>query len=705
MSSKPGAKAPRSTLTNAVLAQALFFASQGVYVNAALPNSKALLETGPVMDMATRDPVEIQRLFHDYPERNLGVVPGFESNLFVLDVDTKNRARGLEALKLIETACGTLPRTLRESTPSGGLHYYYRLNGANIPNGKLNVDGLLGVEVFAKPHNLIAAPSKLGDLHYKVIEQCDIAGLPDLLRDYVLAHFVRRDRTAPVVERNNFVFAEACRMRRHNVADNEAWDKLLLINQRLCSPPLGEPELRKLFRSAWRYEPGYEHTELGNAQLYNDTYGTDLKFVYESKRWLCWDKLRWKEDLSGRVLHCMKIEMRRQLHRAIDIEDPNARKAAVGWAKKSEMKNTMLNSLALVPSEPGMTVPQNALDADAWLLACRNVILDLHSGRPVEPAREQLITKSAAVDFDSDARCPRFMAFLEQIVPSAAVREFLKRYFGYALTSDMREQCMLICWGKGSNGKSTLLNAMLSLMGDYGTQAAAQTWLVKRDTIPNDVAALAGKRLVISTEFNEGERIAASLLKSAIGQDTIKARFMRAEWFDMIPQFKIAFGTNHKPLIDGSDGAMVRRLRLVQFGVQVPEGERDLTLPDTLKTELPGILNWALDGCLAWQRDGLTFPDEVRKSTNDYAQDSDSLGQFVLDCCERGALFASPAQPLYVAYMKWCEANGHRPLNASRFKQALIDRGHGSKRAKTGVMVEGLKLLAKHQEVERYNEY
>jgi putative DNA primase/helicase len=478
-----------------------------------------------------------------------------------------------------------------------------------------------------------------------------------------------------------------------------------MMNQRLCSPPLSEMELKKLFRSAWKYDPAYAMTELGNAQLFGDRHAHDLRWVFESKSWIVWGGFRWEFDKTGHVMQLMKTEMRKLSHAALDIEHDDARKAAIMWARKSEMRRVIDNSLALVPSEPGTTITQSQLDANPWLYACQNALIDLRTGKPVTAQREHLITKSANVQFDPSATCSRFIKFLDRILPNPEVRRFIQRYFGYALTADTREQCMLICWGTGSNGKSTLIGVMQNLMGDYGTQAATSTWMQKRDTIPNDVAALAGRRLVVSSEFEEGMRISQSLLKGATGEDKLSARFMRGEWFEFQPQFKIVFATNHKPVFDGGDAAMVRRIRLVEFGIKIPAEERDRTLPKQLEEEMPGIFNWLLAGCLEWQQHGLPIPDEVAKTTEEYARDSDNIGQFILDRCETKDKYNTASRPIYMAYLSWCAENNLRPYSVARFKQALIDRGFKSKRSSKGQEFQGLRCIRQDIEYKEAGEY
>ena len=208
------------------------------------------------------------------------------------------------------------------------------------------------------------------------------------------------------------------------------------------------------------------------------------------------------------------------------------------------------------------------------------------------------------------------------------------------------------------------------------------TLLAKRDaSIPNDVARLKGVRFVSASEAEEGQRLAEAKVKDLTGGDMISARFMRGEFFDFLPAFKLWLSTNHKPIIRGTDEAIWDRIRLIPFLVRIPEGERDKHLREKLIAEAPGILNWMLAGCLEWQRDGLGEPEEVMEATAGYRAEMDVLGGFLADCCVMGELFAITAKDLYSAYVHWAEENGEKPMSQTAMGKRLSERGFVSFRS------------------------
>jgi putative DNA primase/helicase len=203
-----------------------------------------------------------------------------------------------------------------------------------------------------------------------------------------------------------------------------------------------------------------------------------------------------------------------------------------------------------------------------------------------------------------------------------------------------------------------------------------ETLLVKRrGAIPNDVARLKGARFVVACEADAEQRLAESLIKQMTGGDTISARFLHQEWFDFDPTHKVFFGTNHKPVIRGTDYAIWRRIRLVPFEITIPEAERDKALPERLKEEADGIFTWAVQGCLNWQKRGLGAPVEVREATASYREEMDILADFLKDRCQERSNSKTPSKGLHEAYISWCQENGQEPLGQRAFVSALREKG------------------------------
>ncbi|MDZ7809989.1 MAG: phage/plasmid primase, P4 family [Arhodomonas sp.] len=265
---------------------------------------------------------------------------------------------------------------------------------------------------------------------------------------------------------------------------------------------------------------------------------------------------------------------------------------------------------------------------------------------------------------------------MERVLPDREVRAFVKRFAGYALTGSTAEQVLAFMYGTGRNGKSVFIETLAALMGDYHTATRIETLSVTRGGgIPNDVAALAGARLVTVSETPEGSRLNESLVKDLTGGDTITARFLRHEFFQFRPQFKLWVRGNHKPQIRGTDDGIWRRVMLIPFTVQIPEPEVDPTLTEKLRDELPGILQWAIAGCLEWQRQGLRPPATVANAVREYRSEMDTLATFIEERCVIAEHAMASAKALYQDYTQWCEQSGERPVSQTRFGMSLSERG------------------------------
>jgi len=328
-----------------------------------------------------------------------------------------------------------------------------------------------------------------------------------------------------------------------------------------------------------------------------------------------------------------------------------------------------------------------------------NGILNLRFGRLLPHDPEYLITKLAPVFFQPDATCPTWLNFLNRIMQgNPRLIAYLQKAVGYSLTGSTVEQILQFLYGLGANGKTTFIDIIMIMLGDYAVQTTTETLMVKKNSgIPNDLAALKGARFVAAQEVESGQRLSESLIKQLTGGDRISARFLHAEFFEFKPQFKLWMSGNSRPIIRGGDHGIWRRMKEIPFTVQIPPEEQDRKLSEKLRGELPGIFNWALDGCLAWQKEGrLIPPDEVMAATENYRSEMDILGQFIEDRCLTGPGFQVSAKELYGAYVDWSESQGERrPMSQQFFGMRIVERGFERGRQTGGaVRYKGLGLRA-----------
>jgi putative DNA primase/helicase len=429
-------------------------------------------------------------------------------------------------------------------------------------------------------------------------------------------------------------------------------------------------------RFATTEEPGrFNLTDLGNAERLAYRHGRDLRYVHPWSKWLAWDGKRWAVDAAGEVERRAVDTVRSIYAEAASAADFEERKRISRHAESSEARSRIEAMIALARSMPGIPVTPGQLDRDPWLLNVENGTVELRTGALRQHRREDLLTKLAPVKYRPDAEAPTFQAFLERILPSEALRWFLRRAVGYSASGEVSEEALMILHGTGDNGKTTLVNAVLDALGDYAMEAPPDLILAKRGSHPTELADLFGARFVSATETDEGRRLAESLVKQLTGRDRIKARRMREDFWQFDPTHTIFLATNHKPEVRGTDHAIWRRIKLVPFEVKIPEAEKDRVLPRKLRTEMPGILAWIVRGCLDYQREGLGVPEEVRDATEGYRSEMDVLAAFLEERCVVNQRASAGASALYGAYKEWCADAGEAAISQRKFGRQLGERG------------------------------
>jgi putative DNA primase/helicase len=420
----------------------------------------------------------------------------------------------------------------------------------------------------------------------------------------------------------------------------------------------------------------YLCTDTGNAERLADRHGANLRYCHPWGKWLLYDGTRWRVDDRGAVVRLAKDTARSIFEEAREAPSDAAANQLGKWASSSLSESKLRAMISLAQSEPGIPVLPDELDASPDLLNVLNGTIDLRTGQLREHRRQDLITKISPLEYAPAARAPAWETFLERVLTSEELRSFVQRAVGYSATGDTSEQCMFINHGTGANGKSTFQETISAALGDYAMRTPTEMLLARRsDSVPNDVARLKGARFVSASETEEGRRLAESRIKDLTGQDTITARFMKAEWFDFAPTHKLWLSTNHKPEIRGTDAAIWRRIRLVPWTISIPPAEQDKKLPEKLRSELPGILAWVVQGCLQWRRGGLQAPEEVRQATGAYRSEMDVLAAFLEECCLLRPDAMAFANNLYTAYKEWGETNGEPIEKQRRFGMRLTERG------------------------------
>jgi putative DNA primase/helicase len=441
-----------------------------------------------------------------------------------------------------------------------------------------------------------------------------------------------------------------------------------------------------------------KQTELAKTDAYlceqlKQQHGHDLMWCDIWGCWLIWDGKRWKTDNHREIYDYARQLVDYYLKKALDTYDAKKLQLWMDVAKSSSANSKQKNVVDMLKSQ--VPTHPDELDTQPMLLNCGNGTINLETGKLQKHRQQDQITKITNTNYDPDAKCSRWMQFLDEIFNSNQnLIKFMQRAVGYALTSEIREHILLVLHGTGRNGKSTLLETLIDILGDYAKPSAPDLLMQKRnDTHPTEIAELKGMRFVACVETEEGHRLKEGLVKRLTGGDTQKGRFIHQDWFEFRQTHKLFLAVNRKPDIRGTDEGIWSRIRLIPFDVKIDDDKQDPKLMQKLIKEAPGILAWAVKGCLDWQKEGLGNPQEVKQASTNWREDADVVGRFIKDRCIIQESATVQGGLLYSSYQDWCDSQGERPNSNKIFAEKLQEKGYEKGRTNKGSTWKGIGLL------------
>jgi putative DNA primase/helicase len=454
----------------------------------------------------------------------------------------------------------------------------------------------------------------------------------------------------------------------------------LAVNDIIQFPPdkIGEPRQKRPEALAFSDEV--------LAQVFIDKHIDELRYTALWGKWMIWDGCRWAKDDK-----LATFSLVRQLcyEQARLTESKEAKGIASG--------GTVATIERLARADQRIAVTVDEWDADPWLLNTPGGTVDLRTGQMRASDPEDRLTKITGISPDWSCPIPLFEQLLLRATADAELIEFLQRMAGYSLTGSIQEHALFFMYGTGANGKSTFLNAITSCAGEYHRVAPIETFTASRnERHPTELAGLRGARMVTAVETEEGRRWDESKIKALTGGDTISARFMKQDFFDFTPQFKLIIAGNHKPGLRSVDEAIRRRLNLIPFTVTIPPEERDPELGDKLKAELPGILAWMIDGCVSWQQGGLKPPQIVTDATDAYLEAEDGVSAWLEECCQRDPNSFATNTNLFTSWSEWATKNGEYVGTTKKLSSTLESRKFEPFRKTSARGFLGLRILPGH---------
>lgn len=444
--------------------------------------------------------------------------------------------------------------------------------------------------------------------------------------------------------------------------------------------------------------------DTGNAGRLILKSGDRLRYCPAMRKWLCWDGRRWAVDDKGAARRQAKQAMLDYLAEATEAED----KDHMAFAYHSLDARRIANLLTMAECE--LVVTPGELDTHPFLINFLNGTVDLRTGElsPHNPAH--FITKLVHHNYNPRAACPLFLSVIARMMgnhPDASEPEldraermvnYLQRSLGYSLTGTTEEKAVFVPFGRGNNGKTTLLSTFLLLLEEYSVLLQVDTLMARQESnnTQADLADLRGARFVMTSETEEGQRLSQGKLKRITqGMGKIKATRKYENPIEFPETHKLWMDTNAKPMIRAADDqATFNRLHPIPFTVTIPPEEIDKSLPRKLLAEAEGILAWAVEGAKLWWRDGLGKPPEVVAANDDWRAENDQLGRFIEECCVVADSFSGKARQLYECYRAWAEGAGENAISETLFGRRLKDRGFAKEHRRHGTVYAGIALRA-----------
>ena len=696
---------------------------------------------------ATTDVEQIAKWWTWWPDANIGVATGGGVCVLDIDNDEEHGECGSSSLADWEEEQGALPPTWLSLTGGGGLHYIFKVPEGTQVRNRAHV--LPGVDVRGEGGYIVAPPSvHISGSTYEweasnsPEDGAQLAEVPEALLRLMVGRGggVGQSFSMPaaVAEggRNDTLFRLAASLRAKGVSEAGILAAVKAENQARCTPPLGDQECERICASAFRYEPGEsaptldggaaaghgeahvlhppDYSDAGNAEVFAREYKGRLIHV-GALGWLCWDGKRWERGdhlalgLAIKLMKNMLLEAIRGYTKATkdasssqalaDEDDGAAGKALkaakeyLNHAQASRNANRIQRMMTL--AEPALHKDLKDLDKDPFALNTPAGIVDLRTGAVRVHDYKEYITNitEAAPGMDGAEMWNSFLGTIT--CGDGGLRGFLQMVAGMAAIGAVYHEGIIIAYGGGRNGKSTFFNALGRVMGDYSGSIAVDTLTTDRTNKGASLATLRGKRLVVTGELEEHQRLSTKMLKAMASTDRLVAeeKFRQPEEFEQ--SHTLTLFTNHLPRVGSTDGGTWRRLTVVPFNATIPPGAGVQKYSDVLAEQAGGaIMAWVVEGARMFIRNKfkLDIPDAVAELTDQYRQAEDWVSNFIGECCEQAGCEKVGGAALYAAYRGWAEANGDYTRRNRDFAMAMEAAGYKSMKSNGRVYWIGLKL-------------
>lgn len=424
--------------------------------------------------------------------------------------------------------------------------------------------------------------------------------------------------------------------------------------------------------------------DLSLSRLFSVVFKDQARFNATAREWFYYDGRVWKRDTgSMNVEQYAKTFIKAlQVYAVTKTDDGDFQKFLSKYGDRPNRKRLIEDARDF------NFVEQTDFDQDPDLFNCQNCVIKLSTVERIEHDPSLLLSKISNVYYDPKIKSKDFDLFIHQIMMDDESKiKYLQKMFGYSLTGENTQEQCYMCYGSTTrNGKSTLLDVIGYMFGDYGMNIKPETLAQKdRDsrTASGDIARLDGCRFLHMSEPPKKMKFDVALLKTLLGRDPITARQIYERDFEFTPVFKLVINTNFLPVVTDDTLFSSERVKVITFDRHFTPQEQDRKLKGKLKREknLTGIFNWCLDGLRSFIDDGgvMIEPDSVIKATEDYRNKSDKIQNFIDECLDHDPGQNSTIKEAYYVFSQWCRENGFGTENKSNFIEEIKSKGMFSK--------------------------
>ena len=691
---------------------ALHYAEMGLAVFPLVCRDKVPAVVGGCK-VATTERTKIERWWDKNPQYNIGIATGNKSSGLVvidLDVDKNKGIDGYDVLRDWQNKHGKLPETWQSITGRGGYHYFYK--DAIVHSNRVGL--YEGVDIRGEGGYIVAPPSvhPNGNIYEweQGPEEYEIAQVDNIVNDFLKGEKQRRDsehktnfkvpELIPEGKRVDTIVRLIASLRTKGLDDDAIKAAVRVENEKRCNPPLKEKDLEKAVFPAlkrdWQVNSHYYNNfnamnendnkyvnevlkklnelnaverfpmnDRGSADLFATVFMDVSRYNPTKKDWMYYDGTRWVADQEGmRAKRNAKTLADVLVRYSATVFLPDdKRQSYIKYA--AGMMNYRSRNVMVTDAKDLNFFENMELDKDDFLLNCKNCVLDLSGDQPkaLEHSADLLLSKLCNANYNPAATCTLWEKTVNEIMQGDTEKiKYLQKMSGRLLTGDTSEEEFYIFFGATTrNGKSTITELLLYLLGDYATTISPESLAIKANkdsrTASPDIAKLAGTRFVVASEPPRRMLFDSSLVKTLTGRDTVSARFLHENEFQFKPKFKLILNSNYLPVISDKTVFSSNRVKVVPFERHFTEKEQNKHLKEQLQQEIDGILNWCIKGLQLYRKEGLEPPVAVQNATHEYSEDSDKVGKFISECLVKTNQNLA-AKDVYEKYSQWCNDCG-----------------------------------------------